>query len=85
LSPRASFIDAGERDLLAHALARSDRGLWVLASPDKAAIAAAVDAEIHDHLVSLEEILGAVGVRANLRYHFTKDWLVKERTSALLG
>ena len=84
-APRAMSIDAGERDLLAHALARRDPGMWVLASPDKAAIATAVQAGIQDQLVSLEQILNAVGVGADLRFHFTTSWLTAERTKALLG
>ncbi|MEQ9568743.1 MAG: hypothetical protein RLN75_01020 [Longimicrobiales bacterium] len=80
-----SEIDAGERDLLAHALARDDPGLWVLASPDKAAIATAVQAGVQDQLVSLAQVPTAVGVTADLRFHFTTSWLTAERTKALLG
>ena len=84
-SARASSIDPGERDLLAHALARGDSGIWVLASPDKAAIATAVEAGIGDQLVSLEEILSAVGAKSQLRDHFTASWMRTEITKRRLG
>lgn len=83
-SAKAGFIDPGERDLLAHALARTDRGIWVLASPDKAAIATVVEAGVQDQLVSLEAILSSVGLKADLRDHFTTSWMRTQITKALL-
>lgn len=84
-SSKALSIDAGERDLLAHALSRGNSGVWVLASPDKAAIGAAVEAGIADQLVSLEEILQCVGIATSVRDHFKSNWLRHERTKARLG
>ena len=82
-----SALDAGERDLFAHALAREDAAAWRLCSPDLASIRFAVACEIGDQLASLEEVQEAVGARPStpLRHHFTKEWLVRERTKARLG
>src|SRR5438552_1749501 len=50
--PDASGMDAGERDLFAHAYARAD-DTWILFSPDKASIRAAVRLGCADRLRSL--------------------------------
>ncbi|HEU4557545.1 MAG TPA: hypothetical protein VFS20_06835 [Longimicrobium sp.] len=54
----ASALDAGERDLLAHALARHARGdsVWVVSSPDRACVRVAVALGLADHTISLEEL-----------------------------
>lgn len=85
----AAALDSGERDLLAHALARHASGdaVWLLSSPDRACVRAAVALNLGDHTVSLEELAQAAGARPAMRLkeHFTGRWLSAERTKALLG
>lgn len=82
----ASALDPGELDLYAHALGRAD-SVWVLCSPDRAAVRIGVELGWRDRLVSLEELVDAVGSRPNppLRPHFRTAWLSQRRTEALLG
>jgi hypothetical protein len=80
-------LDAGERDLLAHALSCREKGdfLWVVSSPDRACVRAAVALEMGDHTVSLEELEVGARPSVQLKEHFTGRWLSRERTNALLG
>lgn len=79
-------LDDGERDLLAHAIGRPDTH-WVLCSPDKASIRAAVSLGCHEQLISIGELAVQVGARPNppLYDHHTEVRLQQWRTSALLG
>lgn len=85
----APDLDAGERDLIAHALARLARGdaVWVVCSPDKAAIRASVALGWGDRVRSLEELMDVVGCRSATRIanHFTTRWLSEFRTACILG
>lgn len=85
-SPAALALDPGERDLLAHAMGRADP-VWVLASPDRAAVRAMVELALHAHLRSLEALLSAVGASGHSRLaaQFGTRWLAEARTSSLLG
>ena len=84
--PRAAGLDPGERDLLAHVLARGDDG-WALCSPDIACVRAAVALGMSDRLTALETLADAVGARPRppLKHHFTRRWLDEQRTRARLG
>lgn len=67
-------LDAGERDLWAHACARSDT--WILCGPDKASLLAAVRLGFRDRLISLEQLLADAGLKTKgLPEHQTKRWL----------
>lgn len=81
-------LDDGERDLYADCLSRSDPPKWVLASPDRAAVRAAVRLGWRDRLVSLEALAREVGCPparlGELRRHFRSSWLKSVRTDALL-
>ena len=68
-------LDVGEESLWAHALGRSDR--WVLCGPDKASLRCGVRLGFRERLVSLQELLHAVGHRPRvaLKRHYTKQWL----------
>lgn len=59
----ASNLDAGERDLMAHGLACLADGdsLWVVCSPDRASVRAAVALGWADRMHSLEALIEAVG------------------------
>lgn len=87
--PEAQNMDAGERDLFAHAYGRAARGddVWILCSPDKASVRAAVALGWHDRLVSLGGLVSAVGARPGvpLAEHFGERWLSDFRTACLLG
>jgi hypothetical protein len=75
-------LDVGERSLWAHALECGDT--WVLCGPDKASLRFGVRCGFRNQLVSLEELLEAVGYRQRkaLKQHFTAKWL--DRTLAEL-
>jgi hypothetical protein len=87
--PDAMRMDAGERDLFAHACFREHRGdlLWVICSPDKASIRAAVRLGWADQLVSLERIATEVGAQPKRAFkpHFEERFLSRYRTEYLLG
>lgn len=67
-------LDPGERDLWAHALARSDA--WVLCGPDKASLRVGLRLGLRDRLVSLEELWQQAGFRPRVKLHenFTAAW-----------
>lgn len=83
--PDAGGMDAGERDLFAHAYGRSDE-TWLLLSSDKASIRAGVSLGWQDRLRSLAALADEVGARPNpkLRRHFEESWLGEWRTQFLL-
>ena len=87
--PEAAAMDPGERDLFAHAYQRVKAGdrAWVVCSPDKASIRAAVRIGIADQLRSLETACTAVGARPRLQLkpHHQELFLSKYRTEYLLG
>jgi hypothetical protein len=82
-------MDAGERDLFAHAFARAAAGdmVWVICSPDRAAIRAAVALGWRDQTRSLAELAAAAGARPGppLAEHFGERWLSGLCTAYLLG
>jgi hypothetical protein len=87
--PDAQNMDAGERDLFAHAYSRAADGddVWILCSADKAAVRAAVALGWQDRLQSLGGVVAAVGARVStpLADHFGERWLSDFRTACLLG
>ncbi len=68
-------LDRGEESLWAHALGRS--GTWLLSGPDRASMRAGVRLGFRESLVSVEELLEAVGHRARkeLKQAYTKKWM----------
>lgn len=86
--PDAMGMDAGERDLFAHAHSRELTGdsVWVICSPDKASIRAAVRIGWADRLVSLERLANEVGARPkpSFKQHFGEKFLSRFRTEYLL-
>jgi len=84
--PSANHLDDGERDLIAHALGRDDES-WLLCSPDKAAVRAAVQLDVGDRLTSVEELASQAGMKPKppLYDHHTQARLVEWRTAARLG
>lgn len=83
--PDADGLDKGERELLAHALTRSDD--FRVCSCDKAAVRAAHTLGFLDRVVSLEIIADEVGARPNpgLHVQFTEKFLSDWRTRLRLG
>ena len=81
-------MDAGERDLFAYAWSRERAGdsEWLICSPDKASIRAAVRVGWPDRLVALESLATRVGARPTLpfRDHFREQFLSRYRTEFLL-
>jgi len=78
--PDVGILDAGERDLWAHALSRGDD--WRAVSADQAAVRIAMLLDWGDRLVSLEELLKGAGIRPRvpLKGHYTKARLESWRT-----
>jgi hypothetical protein len=70
----ASNLDAGERDLWAHALTRADA--WLLCGPDISSLRYSVRLGLGDRLVALETLLQAIGHRPReaLRRNYTRAW-----------
>jgi len=81
----ADGMDPGEHDLVAHACSLPEQD-WVLCSPDKASIRAAVALGFGDQVSSLEDLARAVGARPAppLRRQYTSAWLSSFRTKVVL-
>ena len=75
-------LHAGESDLFAHALGRSDA--WIASCADRAAVYAALELGWEDRFVSLAAMARAAGARPALKHHFTDRWLQDVRTTYLL-
>ena len=80
--PGADQLDAGEQELFAHALDRSDA--WIASCADRAALKAAFALGWRDRFVSLEALARDVGARPDLKQHFRERWLSEVRTAFLL-
>jgi hypothetical protein len=81
--PEADRLDAGERDLWAHALTRRDE--WSAVSADHAAVNAACYLGWKDRLESLEAFVRAAGSTVYLKEQFTSRRLTQWRTEFLLA
>ena len=73
----ANALDAGERDLFAHALGRADA--WLASCADRAAVNVALEIGWEDRIVPLELLAKSAGARPGLKYHFTERWLSEVR------
>jgi hypothetical protein len=71
-------LDDGERDLWVHAMGREDG--WILCGPDTASIRFGVMAGHAGRLVSLEELLNAIGysTKGKLKEYHSKKWLTNK-------
>ncbi|MCA1935138.1 MAG: hypothetical protein LDL37_06775 [Asticcacaulis sp.] len=77
-------LDAGERDLWAHARKRQDA--WILCGPDKASVRAAIKLGLQDRLISLEELLTDAGISTKgLPDSQTKKWLDQAKNKILFS
>jgi hypothetical protein len=76
---KADALDAGERDLLAHALERTDA--WLASCADRAAMFAALELGWEERFISLEAMARAAGAKPSLKSHFTDGWLSEVRTA----
>ena len=80
----AGGMDEGERDLFAHAYGRARRGdeRWLLTSPDKASVRAAVKLGWGDRLCSLGGLIERTGSRPKIPIadHHGERWLQVQRT-----
>ena len=88
----AAALDEGERDLLAHAHTRREKGgnptdKFVIVCADQAAVRVAVAMGLGDHIVSLEEVLRDAGVKfdGELKRHYTRRCLHDWKTKHALG
>jgi hypothetical protein len=78
-----AMLDAGEKALWSHALARSD--VWVLCGPDKASLRIGIRLKLRDRLIALERLLDDAGFspKTPLKTAYRRDWL--DRTLAELA
>ena len=83
LSVRGVFLDAGERDLLACAIAHPEA--WILCSSDKAAVRALHVLGNIARAVSLEALTRAAKLGVSLKEPFTEKWMSNVRTQLELG
>lgn len=81
--PAAGAFDAGERDLLAHALGRSDA--WIVSCADRAPVRGALELGWEERIIALDVLARAAGARPELKRHFTERWLAEVRTAHKLG
>jgi hypothetical protein len=81
----AGGLDAGEKELLAHAVTRTDA--WLLCGPDGATVRCLFANKLIDRMVSLEEMLRVSGLRRlpDLEDQYTSKWLSGFRTDLILG
>jgi hypothetical protein len=79
------ILDDGERDLWAHALARTDA--WILCGPDKASMRFGYKASMRARLVTLEALLREIGhtPKVPIRAHYRQEWLDDVMTNCVLG
>lgn len=75
----ANALDAGERELFAHALQRNDA--WLASCADRAAVNAALELGWEERIVALERLAQATGARSGFKHHFTERWLAEVRTA----
>lgn len=72
-------LDAGEKALWAHAIARDDT--WVLCGPDKASLRIGIRLALRNRLISLERLLIHAGFRpVGLKTAYTQKWLEQALT-----
>ena len=81
--PDADALDAGERQLFAHAYKRTDG--WIVTCADRAAVRIALTLGWKGRIVSLEVLGKPTGAKPALKHHFTEDWLSQVRTDFTLG
>jgi hypothetical protein len=83
----AGTLDAGERDLLAHAQVRVSSDQLVIVCADQAAVRVAISMGLGDQMVSLEDVLHQAGIKtdADLKHHYTRRCLENWKTKHALG
>lgn len=79
----AELLDAGERDLFAHAHGRTDP--WLASCADRAAVNVALTLGWEERIVSLEKLAQRAGSRSGFKRHFTEAWLSDVRTEFKLA
>jgi len=81
----ADGLDRGERDLFAHGLTHKEE-VWLVCSPDKASVRAAMKLGWRERLCSLENLAQTVGIKPNppLGRQFCEPWLSSFCTQILL-
>lgn len=80
-------LDPGERDLLIYAKGFKSSDVWLLNSPDMAAVRYAHQQKWIDRLVSLESMNAHLKGRLSesLRENYTERWLSQKRMQLALG
>jgi len=80
----SDLMDAGERDLVAHALSRRDT--WFLCGPDKSTIRALHSLDLLARAVSLERLIqvARIPVKLAIKDNYMEHWLSDQRTAIRL-
>lgn len=76
--PQLGWLDAGERDLWAHAMGREDT--WLLCGPDAASLRVGVRLGFRERLAALDALCAEAGCRPApaLKAQYTRAWLEKK-------
>lgn len=80
---RLQFLDAGEKELLAHAH-NHIKDAWLISSQDAGCVRAGHILGFLDRFVSLEEMVFSVGLKRQFGRQFTDKWLKALRTELKL-
>ena len=75
---QVAWLDAGERDLWAHAIGREDA--WLLCGPDAASLRVGIRLGFRGRLAALEALCTEVGCRPAVAWknQYTRAWLEKK-------
>ncbi len=80
-------LDPGERDLIIYAKSIPVKSVWLLNSPDMAAVRFSHQSGWLDRLVSLEEMAKHIQARTscNFKDNYTSNWLSIRKARLILG
>ena len=79
------ILDPGELDLLAYANTLGSGQIWLLNSPDRAAVRYCHAKNWQDRVVSLEEMAGLLRIKRDWRLNYTSAWLSEFKLNLFLG
>lgn len=79
------LLDPGELDLLVYASKFGAADVWLLNSPDKAAVRYCHQKAWQDRVVSLEDMAAHLKLKREWRANYTQRWLSQLKTDLFLG
>lgn len=82
---KGTLLDPGELDLLVYASMFGPADVWLLNSPDKAAVRYCYERAWQDRVVSLEGMATHLKLKREWRANYTDRWLSQLKTDLFLG